>query len=104
MNVVVEGTTLETPLLQYPKTVQHKSHVFAHKRLTKVFEAAKRIPFDDSSRIVFFSDCHRGDNGRTDPFARNKELFLHALNHYYREGFTYIEVGDGDDLWQNRPA
>ena len=74
----------------------------AHRRLTEVFEAAERVPFDDSSRFVFFSDCHRGDNSRADGFARNEELFLHALNHYYREGFTYIEVGDGDELWKNR--
>jgi UDP-2,3-diacylglucosamine pyrophosphatase LpxH len=64
--------------------------------------AAKIIPFDDSSRFVFFSDCHRGDNSRADAFARNKPLFLHALTHYYHEGFTYVEVGDGDELWKNR--
>ena len=25
-----------------------------------------------------------------------------ALRHYYRSGFTYIELGDGDELWENR--
>ena len=24
------------------------------------------------------------------------------MTHYYREGFTYVEVGDGDELWHNR--
>lgn len=28
-------------------------------------------------------------------------LFVKALNHYWRQGFTYVEVGDGDELWQN---
>jgi UDP-2,3-diacylglucosamine pyrophosphatase LpxH len=35
-------------------------------------------------------------------FARNKGVFLHALAYYYREGFTYVEVGDGDELMKNR--
>jgi predicted phosphodiesterase len=28
-------------------------------------------------------------------------LLFHALNHYFDEGFTYIELGDGDELWEN---
>jgi UDP-2,3-diacylglucosamine pyrophosphatase LpxH len=24
-----------------------------------------------------------------------------VLTHYYRQGFTYVEVGDGDELWKN---
>ena len=27
-------------------------------------------------------------------------FFLHALNYYYKEGYEYIEVGDGDELWE----
>jgi UDP-2,3-diacylglucosamine pyrophosphatase LpxH len=74
----------------------------AHRRLSQVFERAARVSVDDGSRFVFFADCHRGDRGRSDAFARNSDLFLHALRHYYRRGFTYVEVGDGDELWQNR--
>jgi hypothetical protein len=69
---------------------------FAYRRLSQAFKSARVFPFDDASRFVFFSDCHRGDNSRADSFVGNKELFLHALTHCYREGFTYIEVGDGD--------
>ena len=74
----------------------------ARQRLEWILGTAKQVGFDDSSRLVFFADCHRGDNGRADIFARNKGLFLDALQHYYQHGFTYVEVGDGDDLWQNR--
>jgi len=31
------------------------------KRLTEVFDSAREITFDDSDKIIFFSDCHRGD-------------------------------------------
>lgn len=88
--------------LPIPQSIQNGWRTRAHRRLTEVYQTAKRVPFDDSSRIAFFSDCHRGDNSLADIFARNKELFLHALDHYYREGFTYIEVGDGDELLKNR--
>jgi len=91
-----------TLLRQYRETLHNIRRTLAHRRLTEVFELARCVPFDNSSRIVFFSDCHRGDNGRADGFARNEELFLHALTHYYRQRFIYIEVGDGDELWKNR--
>ena len=72
------------------------------KRLTRLYDSAPRIPIDDSSRIVLASDCHRGDAGWSDNFARNQTLYFHALSHYYASGFTYIELGDGDELWENR--
>jgi UDP-2,3-diacylglucosamine pyrophosphatase LpxH len=72
------------------------------RRLTEVFARAKTVGFDDTSRLVFFSDCHRGDSSRADAFAANEALFLHALDQYDQAGFTYVEVGDGDELWQNR--
>ncbi|MGI6777516.1 MAG: metallophosphoesterase [Acetivibrionales bacterium] len=70
-------------------------------QLTRVLEASPVIPFDDSSKLVFMSDCHRGDGSWADDFARNQNLFKAALNYYYKHGFTYIEVGDGDELWEN---
>jgi UDP-2,3-diacylglucosamine pyrophosphatase LpxH len=50
---------------------------------------------------VFLSDCHRGDGSRVDAFARNSQIFLRALRYYFRENYTYVEVGDGDELWKN---
>jgi predicted phosphodiesterase len=71
------------------------------KRLTQVFQSAPEIHFDDRSKFILFSDCHRGDNSWADDFANNQTLFFHALKHYYHQGFTYIEIGDGDELWEN---
>ena len=76
--------------------------MFTHKRLTEVFRSAKEIPFDDTSKFIFFSDCHRGDSGWADDFAPNQNLFFYALKQYYKNGFTYIEIGDGDELWENK--
>jgi len=49
------------------------------RRLNQVREAAKRIPIDNDSRIIIFSDCHRGDYGWADDFAKNQNLFYYAL-------------------------
>ncbi|MCX7749922.1 MAG: metallophosphoesterase family protein [Clostridia bacterium] len=73
-----------------------------YNRLTQVLKTSKEILMDDSSKIVFFSDCHRGDNSLADDFSHNQNLFFHALNYYYDHGFTYIELGDGDELWKNK--
>jgi UDP-2,3-diacylglucosamine pyrophosphatase LpxH len=73
-----------------------------HSRLTQVRAAAKEVPFDDSAKFIVFSDCHRGDNSWADDFAGNQSLFFFALEHYFRQGFTYVELGDGDELFENR--
>jgi predicted phosphodiesterase len=70
-------------------------------RLDRAYKNAKRISFNDSSKFVLFSDCHRGDNSFADDFAKNRNIYFHALKHYYNEGFQYCELGDGDELWEN---
>lgn len=72
------------------------------KRVSWVFNSADEIIFDDESKIILMSDCHRGDGNWSDDFARNQNIYFAALNHYYKEGFTYIEIGDGDELWEHR--
>lgn len=71
------------------------------QRLTEAYSNASVIEIDRASRIVIMSDAHRGDGSRADEFTRNQNAFLHALNHYYAEGFTYVEAGDGDELWEH---
>jgi UDP-2,3-diacylglucosamine pyrophosphatase LpxH len=71
------------------------------KRVSQVFQSAEQISFDDSSRIVLMSDCHRGDGSWADNFLKNQNPYFAALNHYYNESYTYIEIGDGDELWEN---
>lgn len=70
-------------------------------RLSDVFELSEEIVFDNSSKFVFFSDIHRGDNSKADNFAPNKDTYLSALDYYHKNGYYYIEIGDGDELWEN---
>lgn len=71
-------------------------------RLNRLLKQSPVLPFDRHSKIVLMSDCHRGVGNWGDNFLKNQNLFFAALNYYYEEGFTYIELGDGDELWENR--
>lgn len=48
------------------------------------------------------SDVHRGDGSWADDFLKNQNLYFAALTYYYNENYTYIEIGDGDELWKNK--
>lgn len=69
-------------------------------KLNKIFKTSKRISIYDNSKIVIMSDCHRGGGNASDNFLKNKSIFLEALDYYYNQGFTYIELGDGDEMWE----
>jgi UDP-2,3-diacylglucosamine pyrophosphatase LpxH len=70
--------------------------------LNKAFQKAKKIPFSKDAKIIFFSDLHKGDNSYADDFRNNMSIYSHALETYYDKDFTYIELGDGIELWENR--
>ena len=71
-------------------------------RLSRAFETVPILPLTHNSRYVLFSDCHRGRGNSNDNFLKNQHLYFAALKHYYAMNFTYIELGDGDELWENR--
>lgn len=70
------------------------------KKLDKLFKNSRRLQIDDSDKLVIMSDCHRGAGDNYDNFIKNKNIFEAALLYYYNNGFTYIELGDGDDMWE----
>lgn len=73
-----------------------------YSRLNKSFEGALRLPLNNRTKYVLISDCHRGVGNSNDNFLKNQNLYFAALQYYYKMGFTYIELGDGDELWENR--
>jgi UDP-2,3-diacylglucosamine pyrophosphatase LpxH len=73
------------------------------KSLNRAYESTqKEIDLNDSTKIILFSDLHRGVGDWSDDFAYNKLIFSYALQHYFDQGYTYIEIGDGDELWENK--
>jgi len=61
----------------------------------------RMIPFHKDSKIIVLSDCHRGNGSAGDEFARNSLIYKCALEYYLEHGFTYIELGDAEELWEN---
>ena len=72
-----------------------------HQILDKAFQNAKLLTINKNSKIVFFSDLHKGDNSYADDFAHNMEIYTYAIRKYYDGNYTYIELGDGIELWEN---
>lgn len=72
-----------------------------NERLYEAYRGARRVPLTEKTKYILFSDVHRGDNSISDEFAHNQNIYYHALNNYFKEGYTYIEVGDGDELWEH---
>lgn len=75
---------------------------YVEKKLDQAYEHAKIIPFRKDSKFILMSDCHRGQGNGGDNFLPNENVFYGALEYYDKKGFTYIELGDGDELWENR--
>lgn len=88
-------------VLEFNKPAPPEIPRWFEKRLQDVIERAPVVQFDTRSRFVILSDCHRGIKDQGDVFVKNEALYLQALEYYLDEGFTYIEAGDGDELWRD---
>jgi len=63
---------------------------------------AHKLRLDCDTKYILFSDLHKGNNSYADDFKQNMRIYKEALHHYYKNDFTYIELGDGIELWENR--
>lgn len=72
------------------------------KRIDRALQHALRLPLNACSRYVIVSDCHRGEGTMNDNFLKNQNLYFAALEYYFKCGFFYLELGDGEELWENR--
>ncbi|MBQ8681967.1 MAG: metallophosphoesterase family protein [Bacilli bacterium] len=70
------------------------------KKLDKIFNESKRMLIDNNTKIVIMSDCHRGAGDNLDNFIKNQSIYEASLRYYYNNNFTYIELGDGDEMWE----
>ncbi|WP_052314801.1 hypothetical protein [Clostridium senegalense] len=68
--------------------------------LKKIMISCPKIDINNKSKFVFISDCHRGDGTWKDDLLPNSNIYMAALKYYYKKDFSYVEVGDGDELWK----
>ncbi len=75
-------------------------------RLTDCYKKAINnndiLEINEKTKYIFFSDVHRGDNSLSDEFAHNQNIYHYALEYYLENGFSYFELGDGDELWEHK--
>lgn len=69
-------------------------------KLQNLKDRSKVIDIDNNSKFVLFSDCHRGNGTYKDALYPNVNIYLTALRYYYNNGYSYLELGDGDELWK----
>lgn len=62
------------------------------------------IPFDiDKGNFIIFSDQHKGAKDLADDFRNAEPNYLSALQYYYTKDFTFINLGDSEELWESTP-
>ena len=84
-----------------------RSRIF--KALSELFRNIKEEPgkkgviltLKENSRIIVFSDQHRGRKNGADDFMKAEGSYLLALEHYFQNKFQFISLGDSEELWEN---
>jgi len=79
------------------------------KALSELFRNIKEEPgkkgvilnLKENSRIIVFSDHHRGAKNGADDFMKAETSYLAALDYYFENKFQYISLGDSEELWEN---
>jgi predicted phosphodiesterase len=62
------------------------------------------VPFElPTGKFIIFSDEHKGARDLADDFRLAETNYLNALNYYLDNGFYFINLGDCEELWENKP-
>ncbi len=72
-----------------------------HRLLKNDGKKGPVLSVNDQHRFIILSDQHKGAKNGADDFAGCERNYLAALDHYDQEGFTYINLGDSEELWKN---
>ncbi len=84
-----------------------KKKVFSS--LSKLYARAKKendgkvkvlTPDLHAAKFIVFSDQHKGDRSAADDFKNNEHNYVAALQFYHENGFSFINLGDSEELWK----
>jgi len=70
------------------------------KRKNKKSRQVKVLEIDTTESYIIFSDQHKGNKGWSDDFKGSEVNYLAALEHYNKRNFTFINLGDSEELWK----
>lgn len=81
----------------------HRSLSDLYKEITDKKEKKGQLrSFDsDTTRYIIFSDQHKGIKNGSDDFRMAEKNYINALDHYYKENYHLISLGDAEELWEN---
>jgi hypothetical protein len=86
-----------TDLTSYQKNI--------NKGLNKSLREAMIFPLDiNTTRLVIFSDHHKGRGDEADDFQPSEPSYLAALEYYLETGHMLVVLGDVEELWENPPG
>ena len=77
------------------------SQLLVNRALDQRLRSARKerpIRLQAEHRYVIFSDHHKGARTLADPFMQCESTYLSALDYYFKNGFTLILLGDGEEL------
>jgi hypothetical protein len=60
-------------------------------------------PIDLSAKFIIFSDQHKGNGDHADDFRASEMNYINALKYYCENNFTFINLGDSEELWKYKP-
>ena len=52
------------------------------------------------AKFIIFSDQHKGDRSFADDFRNAEKNYIAALDFYFLNNFTLINLGDSEELWK----
>ncbi len=62
------------------------------------------LPYDmNTGKFIIFSDQHKGTRDNADDFGLAEKNYCAALDYYDSNGFSFINLGDCEELWENKP-
>jgi predicted phosphodiesterase len=74
------------------------------KGLSAALDRADTADWDiDQTKVVVFSDLHRGQRDHADDFRHCEANYARAMDYYFDEGYTLVVLGDSEELWEGWP-
>jgi predicted phosphodiesterase len=77
------------------------------KSLGKLYNSTKKnskrvcvVTVTAGDKFIIFSDQHKGNRDSADDFANNEFNYLKALGYYRQHNFSFINLGDSEELWK----
>ena len=78
------------------------------KSLSKLYNSTKKnskrvcslFISTSKDKFIIFSDQHKGNRDSADDFANNEFNYLKALEYYRQQNFSFINMGDSEEIWK----